>query len=238
VAFWTVHGAFTFAEFFIDFFVFIIPMYYEAKVLFLVWLVHNNFSGALFFFDNFIDEILSKHELDIDASLDNSRKALRRQISAGVGALADVAAQAGVAALRKVCCCPPTLHLSAFSHPAPLPQSHTMVLDGLARPEAEPSKKSRYVPLLHGFHSLFVRCHAPVFLAALSALSPSLQPPICRLSTRSEVLNPSRFEELPEDNAPSQADSSRLERELEQQRLKAEALERKLAAMERRRLLD
>ncbi len=105
VAFWTVHGAFTFAEFFIDFFVFIIPMYYEAKVLFLVWLVHNNFSGALFFFDNFIDEILSKHELDIDASLDNSKKALRRQLASGVGALADVAAQAGVAALRKVRCC-------------------------------------------------------------------------------------------------------------------------------------
>ena len=54
VAFWAVHGVFTFAEFFIDFFVWIIPMYYEAKILFLVWLVHSNFSGAMFFFDMFI----------------------------------------------------------------------------------------------------------------------------------------------------------------------------------------
>ena len=102
VAFWTVHGAITFAEFFIDFFLFVIPMYYEAKILFLFWLIHNDFSGALFFFDNFIDEILCKHEREIDLGLENSKKAVRRQLSAGVGALADVAAQAGVAALKKV----------------------------------------------------------------------------------------------------------------------------------------
>ncbi len=102
VAFWTVHGAFTFAEFFIDFFVFIIPMYYEAKIVFLIWLIHNDFSGALFFFDTFIDEILSKHEVEIDLSLENSKKALKQKLAQGVGALADVAAQAGVAALRKV----------------------------------------------------------------------------------------------------------------------------------------
>jgi receptor expression-enhancing protein 1/2/3/4 len=114
VAFWTVIGAFTFAEFFIDFFVFMIPMYYEAKILFLIWLIHNNFSGAVFFFDNFIDEILSKHELEIDVSLENSKKAFRRQISAGVGAIADVAAQAGVAALKKVSLKPLPLLLFAM----------------------------------------------------------------------------------------------------------------------------
>ena len=102
VAYWTVHGVFTFAEFFIDFFVFIIPMYYEVKIIFLLWLVYNDFSGALFFFDTFVDEILSKHEGAIELSLENSKKVLKQKLAAGVGALADVAAQAGVAAIRKV----------------------------------------------------------------------------------------------------------------------------------------
>ena len=52
------------------------------------------------------------------------------------------------------------------------------------------------------------------------------------------AFHPSRFEELPEDDAPSQPGSARLQSELEQERLKTEALERKLAALERRRLLD
>ena len=33
LAFWAVHGAFTFAEYFVDFFVFWFPLYYEAKVV-------------------------------------------------------------------------------------------------------------------------------------------------------------------------------------------------------------
>lgn len=102
VAFWTVFGAFTLAEFFVDFFVFIIPMYFEVKIIFLLWLVHNDFSGAVFLFDNLVDEIMSKHAGDIDISLEVSKKAFKRQISAGVGSLADAAAQAGVAALKKV----------------------------------------------------------------------------------------------------------------------------------------
>lgn len=147
VAFWTVHGAFTFAEFFIDFFVFIIPMYYEAKVLFLLWLIHNNFSGAVFFFDNFIDEILSKHEIEIDVSLQNSKKAFKRQISAGVGALADVAAQAGVAALRKVglnhrFVLTPSRGLQLM---LAAPQSQNMVLDSISGPSAATGNNSRFV---------------------------------------------------------------------------------------------
>jgi hypothetical protein len=102
VAFWTVFGSFSLAEFFIDFFVFIIPMYFEIKIIFLIWLVHNDFSGAMFCFDNIISELLSNHAGDIDISLEKSKTALKRQISAGVGSLADVAAQAGVAALKKV----------------------------------------------------------------------------------------------------------------------------------------
>ena len=32
LAFWAVHGTFTFAEYFVDFFIFWFPLYYEAKV--------------------------------------------------------------------------------------------------------------------------------------------------------------------------------------------------------------
>jgi hypothetical protein len=144
VAYWTVHGAFTFAEFFIDFFVFIIPMYYEAKILFLLWLVHSDFSGAIFFFDNFIDEILSKHEFDIDESLQNTKKAFKRQISAGVGVLADAAAQAGVAALRKVLSSSFFIrHSCSTLLKPPCMQSQNMVLDGL-RPDANAPKPPRF----------------------------------------------------------------------------------------------
>ncbi len=102
VAFWAVIAVMTFAEFFLDFFVFLIPMYYEAKLLFLLWLVHNSFSGALFFFDSFVDEILSKHEESIDQSLQDSKSSVRKRLMSGVGVMTDALAQAGIAALRKV----------------------------------------------------------------------------------------------------------------------------------------
>ena len=56
----------------------------------------------MFCFDNIINEVLSSHAGDIDISLEKSKTALKRQISAGVGSLADVAAQAGVVVLKKV----------------------------------------------------------------------------------------------------------------------------------------
>ena len=63
------HRVFTFAEFFLDFFMSWIPLFFETKILFLCWLVHSNFSGAKFVYENFVDEVFLKHEVDIDHSL-------------------------------------------------------------------------------------------------------------------------------------------------------------------------
>ena len=65
----------------------------------------------------------------------------------------------------------------------------------------------------------------------------------CKLRPHSQRL--SRFEELPDDAGPAAGSSSgpasappALEQELELERARTEALERRLALLERRRLLD
>jgi receptor expression-enhancing protein 1/2/3/4 len=91
----------TFAEFFLDYFLFLIPMYYEAKLLFMIWLVHKDFSGSVFFFDSFLDEILCKHESGIDDGLLDLKGSMKRKFSRAIGIATDVLAQAGLAALRR-----------------------------------------------------------------------------------------------------------------------------------------
>lgn len=113
LAFWAVHGAFTFAEYFVDFFVWWIPLYFEAKVLFLLWLVQGNFNGAIFVFDNLICEVFCHHETDIDASLEKSKAALKQSGGKAVHMLFDGAASIVALAMRKVTF---LLFLASFSH--------------------------------------------------------------------------------------------------------------------------
>jgi receptor expression-enhancing protein 1/2/3/4 len=102
VAFWTVLGVFMLFEFVIDFFAFILPMYYEIKTIFLLWLVHSNFSGAVFVFDSLLFDVLSSKDLDIDQSLQKSKTVIRKQLSEGLGTFIDAAAQAGINAIQQV----------------------------------------------------------------------------------------------------------------------------------------
>mmetsp|Transcript_19977 Transcript_19977/g.47580 ORF Transcript_19977/g.47580 Transcript_19977/m.47580 type:complete len:166 (+) Transcript_19977:187-684(+) len=79
--FWAVNGLMAFAEWWFDFFMSWVPMYYEAKVLLLFWLVSSNFAGSQFIYDNFVEEALSTNEVHIDESLELSKAAFKKGTS-------------------------------------------------------------------------------------------------------------------------------------------------------------
>mmetsp|Transcript_19563 Transcript_19563/g.44077 ORF Transcript_19563/g.44077 Transcript_19563/m.44077 type:complete len:211 (-) Transcript_19563:116-748(-) len=118
--FWAVHGLFTFAEFWLDLVMFLIPLYYEAKILLILWLVHDNFAGAKFVFVNLVEEALVTHEADIDRSLEVVRAESKRGFSRLLGGAASGIATLGAMALQR---------------------SHEMMLEKLAAPN--PPKEAR-----------------------------------------------------------------------------------------------
>jgi len=101
LAFWAVHGSFTFAEYFVDWLVWWLPLYYEAKILFLLWLVHGHFEGAVWIFDNLIVEALNQHQGDIDASLERSKDAMKRGSGKVMSYLFENGASLAAEAIRK-----------------------------------------------------------------------------------------------------------------------------------------
>ncbi len=102
LSYWCVWGVFTFAEYFVDFFVWWIPLYYEAKLLALFCLVGGNFSGAMFVFDNLIEEALSHHEFEIDASLTNFKKTMKQTGGRMLHSMYDGATSMAGVAMKKV----------------------------------------------------------------------------------------------------------------------------------------
>uniref|UniRef100_A0A7S0Z3J5 Receptor expression-enhancing protein n=1 Tax=Hemiselmis tepida TaxID=464990 RepID=A0A7S0Z3J5_9CRYP len=125
LAFWAVHGSFTFAEYFVDWLVWWLPMYYEAKILFLLWLVYGHFEGAVWIFDNLIVEALNQHQGDIDASLERSRDAMRKGSGKLMGYLFENGASLAAEAIRK---------------------SQSMVMEGVAS-GGKPSDSGRFEEL-------------------------------------------------------------------------------------------
>mmetsp|Transcript_34598 Transcript_34598/g.87397 ORF Transcript_34598/g.87397 Transcript_34598/m.87397 type:complete len:197 (+) Transcript_34598:339-929(+) len=101
LAFWAVHGTLTFAEYFVDWLVWWLPLYYEAKIIFLCWLVHGHFEGAVWIFDNLIVEALNQHQGDIDASLERSRDALKKGWVKAMGYIFENGASLAAEAIRK-----------------------------------------------------------------------------------------------------------------------------------------
>lgn len=101
LSYWAVMGVFTFAEFFLDFFMSWIPLFFETKILFLLWLVHSNFTGAKFVYENFIDEVFRHHEVDIDHSLAVCKAQARQKASGAAGVVASYLATTIAMALSK-----------------------------------------------------------------------------------------------------------------------------------------
>jgi receptor expression-enhancing protein 1/2/3/4 len=102
LSYWCVWGVFTFAEYFVDFFVWWIPLYYEAKLLALLCLVCGNFSGAMFVFDNLIEEALSHHEFEIDTSLNKCKATMKQTGGRLMHSMYDGAATMAGVAMKKV----------------------------------------------------------------------------------------------------------------------------------------
>lgn len=66
--FWTVNTVFTILEMFGDALVSWLPLYYEAKIGFLVWLAV--FQGATIIYERYVGPVLDEYESDIDHKLD------------------------------------------------------------------------------------------------------------------------------------------------------------------------
>jgi len=75
LTYFVVYGFFGLIESFTDFFLYWIPFYYLAKMIFLLWLYLPQTKGAEFVFKKAIDPILSKYEKQIDAGLEKARLA-------------------------------------------------------------------------------------------------------------------------------------------------------------------
>ena len=66
-------GVFTVLEQVGDVTVFWLPMYNEAKVVFVLWLWHPRTQGAAYVYSTLLAPLLQKHENDIDSKLDECR---------------------------------------------------------------------------------------------------------------------------------------------------------------------
>ena len=121
LSYWCVWGVFTFAEYFVDFFVWWIPLYYEAKLLALLCLVGGNFSGAMWVFENLIEEALAHHEFEIDESLVKFKGSLKQTGGKLLRGMYDGASTLAGVAMKKV-------RLGPFTHHRPPSFSWNIIL--------------------------------------------------------------------------------------------------------------
>jgi receptor expression-enhancing protein 1/2/3/4 len=68
--YWLTLAIFTGAERLLDMFVFWMPLYYEAKLLFVVWLWHPRSKGAVYLYQHSLQPLLLAHEQTIDRKIE------------------------------------------------------------------------------------------------------------------------------------------------------------------------
>eukprot|EP00735_Rhodelphis_limneticus_P013698 TRINITY_DN7651_c0_g1::TRINITY_DN7651_c0_g1_i1::g.18564::m.18564 TRINITY_DN7651_c0_g1::TRINITY_DN7651_c0_g1_i1::g.18564 ORF type:complete len:194 (+),score=40.37,sp/Q4QQW1/REEP4_RAT/40.50/3e-27,TB2_DP1_HVA22/PF03134.14/4.2e-27,TraF/PF13728.1/4.1e+02,TraF/PF13728.1/0.032,DUF2052/PF09747.4/0.049 TRINITY_DN7651_c0_g1_i1:106-687(+) len=73
--YWLVFSAFAVIESILDLFIFWVPFYHEAKLIFLVWLWHSGTQGAVFLYESYVGPYLDENESKIDAALSQSKDA-------------------------------------------------------------------------------------------------------------------------------------------------------------------
>lgn len=69
LTYWCVFSIFTVVEFFADLLISTVPLYYLAKLLFVVWLMAPRTKGATTLYVRFIMPVIKKHEESIDNAL-------------------------------------------------------------------------------------------------------------------------------------------------------------------------
>ncbi|EKX38280.1 hypothetical protein GUITHDRAFT_89434 [Guillardia theta CCMP2712] len=57
LSYWVIFGIFTMGEFFLDIVICWIPLYYEAKLIFILWLVSSYTKGALLIYNKYESSI-------------------------------------------------------------------------------------------------------------------------------------------------------------------------------------
>jgi hypothetical protein len=76
--YWIVFALFNVCEYWLDTFLFFVPMYTEVKLCFFLFLQYN--QGALYLYDNHIEPFVAKHEDNID-KLPNEAIKLAKRLS-------------------------------------------------------------------------------------------------------------------------------------------------------------
>jgi len=66
LTYWVVYGFFTLVESFTDFFLYWIPLYYFAKVCFLIWCFLPSFKGANIIYKRMVEPLFLKYEDSIE----------------------------------------------------------------------------------------------------------------------------------------------------------------------------
>ena len=79
LTFWIVNSCFSFVEVFGDSFLSWLPLFHEAKILFLVWLVAPQFRGATTIYSRVILPLLAQYERDIDVTVSHIRERSNQQ---------------------------------------------------------------------------------------------------------------------------------------------------------------
>lgn len=74
LTYWCVFSIFTVVEFFADLLISTIPLYYLAKLLFVIWLMAPQTKGATTLYVKFIMPLIKRHEESIDNALEQGYK--------------------------------------------------------------------------------------------------------------------------------------------------------------------
>eukprot|EP00276_Gloeochaete_wittrockiana_P011300 CAMPEP_0184646544 /NCGR_PEP_ID=MMETSP0308-20130426/3243_1 /TAXON_ID=38269 /ORGANISM="Gloeochaete witrockiana, Strain SAG 46.84" /LENGTH=151 /DNA_ID=CAMNT_0027076643 /DNA_START=187 /DNA_END=642 /DNA_ORIENTATION=- len=74
LTYWTVYGLWNVVEYFLDFLVCWLPLYYEFKILFVLWLQLPNLQGALYIYLKYMKPYLDTHDVSYQALIEDLKK--------------------------------------------------------------------------------------------------------------------------------------------------------------------
>mmetsp|Transcript_76844 Transcript_76844/g.156290 ORF Transcript_76844/g.156290 Transcript_76844/m.156290 type:complete len:188 (+) Transcript_76844:210-773(+) len=99
--YWIVNTFFIVFEMFGDALVSWVPLYYEAKIVFIVWLTLPQFQGATVMYKKFIEPALENYEKDIDSGISAAGERVSHHVRQISDASATFLRTQGAAVLRK-----------------------------------------------------------------------------------------------------------------------------------------
>eukprot|EP01138_Halocafeteria_seosinensis_P005002 gb/GECG01005115.1/.p1 GENE.gb/GECG01005115.1/~~gb/GECG01005115.1/.p1 ORF type:complete len:222 (+),score=16.92 gb/GECG01005115.1/:1-666(+) len=81
LTYWIINTFFTIFEIVADVLISWVPLYYEAKIAFILWLTLPRFRGATWLYEKVVAKYLEAYEADIDAHLDTLQRTAGERIN-------------------------------------------------------------------------------------------------------------------------------------------------------------